>query len=95
MDVIVENRKTGDRKQMTHYSAKLLELKYRIVETVKVDSPAALKPAPDFKPDEKPKTELEKLKAKYADLFGKAPHHALKEPKLRELIDAKKAESGQ
>jgi hypothetical protein len=80
---------------MTHYSAKLLELKYRIIEQVRPGNFEVLKPAPDFKPDEKPKTELEKLKAEYAGLFGKAPHHALKEPKLRELIDAKKAESGQ
>lgn len=82
MDVIVENRKTGKRKQMTAVMAKLLESKYRIVpEALTTES------SKDFTPPIEKLEGIEKLRAEYFELFGQQPHHRLGEVKLKELIE--------
>ena len=87
-EVIVENRKTGQRKQMTPLMAKHLELKYRIVEEAALD---ALEKSINFKPPAETKTELERLRLEYFKLFNQQPHHRLGEAKLKQLIDEAKS----
>lgn len=82
-EVTVENRQTGQRKRMTPVAAQHLYLKYRIVTDDKPD--------PNFKPDEPKKTDLEKLRLQYFELFGQQPHHRLGEAKLKQLIDEEKS----
>ena len=81
-DVIVENRKTGHRKQMTATAAKALDLKYRIVpEAITTEK------SPTFTPPIENKSELEILQEKYSQKFGNKPHHRLGIAKLKELIE--------
>ena len=70
---------------MTPLMAKVLELKYRIVEDT------TLEKSPDFKPPVETKTELERLRLEYFKLFNQQPHHRLGEAKLKQLIDEAKS----
>lgn len=79
-DVIVENRKTGQRKTMTKVMAKLLESKYRIIDDE----------SQQFVPPPSEKTDLTALKEQYFKLFGQQPHHRLGEARLKELIEEEK-----
>lgn len=79
-DVVVEDRKTGQRKTLTEFTAKLLESKYRIVN----DESQVFTPPPSTK------TDIESLREEYFKLFGQRPHHKLGEAKLREAIEEEK-----
>lgn len=81
-DVIVENRRTGERKRMTVTMANNLDLKYRILP-----NETNTEKSSNFKPKEEPKTDLERLRLKYFELFKQQPHHRLGEAKLKALIE--------
>jgi hypothetical protein len=81
-EVIVENRKTGHRKQMTVTQAKMLDLKYRIIPDA-----ITTEKSPTFTPPIEKKTELEELQEKYFEKFKAKPHHRLGVAKLKELIE--------